>query len=250
MVFYFVLSPSWRELLLLLHITFFPPKLMYSMTSSHILKALKLKVFPGNRALDAKLHGEGWPGSVLRRHISREGRKVELGSGRWRLTRLDGRPVSGREPWTGAAPLVHIWQSSCKGKATWLTLWKFSVLPCGSPGLCGAGWWIKWGLWQGPWPLHSPCFQRALTLHSCPNMRCDRGHDLPACGEGLPASTFLSFRQRNQWADSIKHKVPLFSDVLVVQGSDNRCLPGPRASLECWTQARIPLITWLPGLPS
>lgn len=37
------------------------------MTSSHILKTLKLKVFPGNRALDAKLHGEGCPGSVLRR---------------------------------------------------------------------------------------------------------------------------------------------------------------------------------------
>ena len=64
------------------------------MTSSHILKALELKIFPGNRALDAKLHREGWLGSVLSRHISREGRKVELGSGRWCLTRLDGKPLS------------------------------------------------------------------------------------------------------------------------------------------------------------
>lgn len=32
---------------------------MYSMTSSHILKALKLKIFPENRALGAKLLREG-----------------------------------------------------------------------------------------------------------------------------------------------------------------------------------------------
>ena len=57
--FLFCFVSIWEGIIATLTHDFFPKKTMYSMTSSHILKALKLKIFPENRALGAKLLREG-----------------------------------------------------------------------------------------------------------------------------------------------------------------------------------------------